>query len=375
MVVARPNRDVGQRRVTVISHEASRTGAPRVAISLLSALRANGWSTTVLHRHGGPLRAALDEAADTTRNESLWRVRGQLRRARLARAASSLEMAAARHELKRHRPDLVWANTVVSVPYVLAACDLGIPVVWYAHEQPDHVVSVVGRFRGLGPLRGALLAGCSPEAVGALERGVGAPEGSVRLLTPPVDTKAIRRRAAEFRRTRLASEGVTVVAVGTGDHRKGVDVFSRAAERSQDSGNPTRWRWVGRPPTERSAAVDWVGEVADPLPEMVNASIVVVPSRAEGYPLVVMEAMAAASPVVATDLPGIRKQVGTSGLLIPPDDVEALLRGVQALVDDDGLRRRLGAAAQERSSRFDVGPFRRHVAMISDDACLSDDGR
>ena len=166
-----------------------------------------------------------------------------------------------------------------------------------------------------------------------------------------------------------------MVAVGTGDHRKGVDVFSRAAERSQDSGNPTRWRWVGRPPTERSAAVDWVGEVADPLPEMVNASIVVVPSRAEGYPLVVMEAMAAASPVVATDLPGIRKQVGTSGLLIPPDDVEALLRGVQALVDDDGLRRRLGAAAQERSSRFDVGPFRRHVAMISDDACLSDDGR
>lgn len=367
-VVARTNPEDRVRRVTVVSHEASRTGAPRVAVELLNALRQGGWSTTVVHRHGGPLRAELDDAADATRNEVLWRARGQLRRAGFGRTAVYLEMAAARHELKRRRPDLVWANTVVAVPYVRAACDLGIPVVWYAHEQADHVAHVLRRFGDLGTPRGALLVGCSPEAVDAFQRGMGAPDGTVELLTPPVDTEAIRYQADEARRSAPKSGEARVVAVGTGDLRKGVDIFGKAAQHSEEAGIPARWRWVGRPPAERCADVEWVGEIDDPIPEMANAAIVVVPSRAEGYPLVVMEAMAAGAAVVASDLPGIRRQVGDAGVLVPPDDVDALAEAVRELLDDPLRRKALSVAARKRSRLFDVEAFGNEVRVLSDRA-------
>lgn len=370
-VVARPEPAVSGRRVTVVSHEASRTGAPRVAVSLLDALSSNGWSTTVLHRHGGPLRGALDDAADATRNESLWRLRGQLRRSGLGSAAATLEVAAARHELKRHRPDLVWANTVLSVPYVHAACELEIPVVWYAHEQPDHVAHVLTRVRDLALLNGALMVGCSPEAVEALEHGTGAPVGSVELLTPPVETNAIWQQADQARRVGSASEEVAVVAVGTGDPRKGVDLFSLAAERSKETGSHVIWRWVGRPPERRSSAVEWLGEVTNPIPEMARATVVVVPSRAEGYPLVVMEAMAAGAPVVASDLPGIRQQIADAGVLVPPGDVDALMHAVADLLDDPSRCERLSRAARHRSRSFDVPQFGEAVNMLSDRAIVA----
>lgn len=352
----------------MVSHEASRTGAPRVAVSLLNALSECGWATSVVHRHGGPLRALMDDAADSTRNEYCWRVRGQLRRAGFARSATKLERASARHDLKRRRPDLVWANTTLAVPYVHAACDLGIPVVWYVHEQPDHVDHVISRYRDWDGLRDALMVGCSPEAIESLERSFGTTEGTVRLLTPPVDTESIWRQADGLRREARKSGQVTVVGIGTGDPRKGVDIFSSAAERSRETGIHARWRWVGRPPTNRSTAVEWVGEVDDPIPEMARATIVAVPSRAEGYPLVVMEAMSAGATVVASDLPGIRDQVGSAGLLIPKGDVDALFKAVTNLLGDDKRRAQLGSDARRRSSRFDVASFARQVSEISEGA-------
>lgn len=85
--------------------------------------------------------------------------------------------------------------------------------------------------------------------------------------------------------------------------------------------------------------------------EIVRAlDVAVLPSRAEGSPLVVLEYMALAAPIVATSVGGVPELIddGVHGLLIPPRDPGALAQAIDRLLDDRTLAARLGAAAQER---------------------------
>lgn len=81
------------------------------------------------------------------------------------------------------------------------------------------------------------------------------------------------------------------------------------------------------------------------------ADVVVVPSWAEPFGLVVVEAMAAAKPVVGTDAGAIPELVqgGTTGLLVPPREPVALAAAIERLLRDPALRRRMGEAARARA--------------------------
>ncbi|MFO7546971.1 MAG: glycosyltransferase, partial [Trueperaceae bacterium] len=77
----------------------------------------------------------------------------------------------------------------------------------------------------------------------------------------------------------------------------------------------------------------------------------------EGMPLVVIEAMAAARPVVVTDVGGSREVVGNDGcgVVVPPSDPGALARAILALVNDPERRRSMGSAARARArATFDI---------------------
>ncbi len=75
----------------------------------------------------------------------------------------------------------------------------------------------------------------------------------------------------------------------------------------------------------------------------------------ESFGLVLLEAMAAGKPVVASAIPGYTSVVtdGTDGLLFPPKDSQALSTTMCRVLADSGLRERLGAAGQAKSSRYD----------------------
>ncbi|MEV7008919.1 glycosyltransferase family 4 protein [Streptosporangium sp. NPDC051022] len=78
------------------------------------------------------------------------------------------------------------------------------------------------------------------------------------------------------------------------------------------------------------------------------ARALLVPSRWEGQPLVVQEALRAGTPVIATSVGGIPPMVGEAGLLVPYGDVAAMRDAVGRLLADDDLAVSLGEAAARR---------------------------
>jgi glycosyltransferase involved in cell wall biosynthesis len=93
------------------------------------------------------------------------------------------------------------------------------------------------------------------------------------------------------------------------------------------------------------------------VPELLGtAQVLVLPSRHEGQPMAVLEAMARGLCIVATDVGGIPDLVDSrSGILVPADDVAALAEALLTAVHDDDRRTRLGLAGWRRvKEEFDV---------------------
>ena len=100
------------------------------------------------------------------------------------------------------------------------------------------------------------------------------------------------------------------------------------------------------------------------------ADVFCLPSWWEAMPLTVLEAQAAALPVVASDVGDVATMVddGVTGTLVPPRDPAALADALRPLLRDTERRRRLGAAAQARMrTEFDVDPLLRRLATLFDE--------
>lgn len=98
-----------------------------------------------------------------------------------------------------------------------------------------------------------------------------------------------------------------------------------------------------------------MGTTDDVRGELLKSSVYAMSSRHEGLPMVLTEAMSCGVPCVAMDCaPGIAEIVTheVDGLVTPPADVAGLAAGLLRLVEDEQLRRRLGAAAPAAVARF-----------------------
>ena len=99
------------------------------------------------------------------------------------------------------------------------------------------------------------------------------------------------------------------------------------------------------------------GLVGDVTQVYASLDVLAVTSRTEGFSLVAVEAMASGLPVIATRCGGPEEIVtdGVDGLLVPCDDVDALVLAIQRLIGDRVLREGLAARARECAvSRFDL---------------------
>lgn len=86
---------------------------------------------------------------------------------------------------------------------------------------------------------------------------------------------------------------------------------------------------------------------------LAQADVFVLPSRSEGFPVSIVEAMAFGAAIVSTNIPGVVDAITheREGLLVPPDDANALADALSVLIEAPALRGQLAAAARERFLR------------------------
>ncbi len=80
--------------------------------------------------------------------------------------------------------------------------------------------------------------------------------------------------------------------------------------------------------------------------------VFVIPSRKEGFPFALLEAMQAGLPIIASNVGGMPEALGNTGILIPPDDPTALAEAIINLTNDELKQTDLSAKALERSKLF-----------------------
>ena len=115
----------------------------------------------------------------------------------------------------------------------------------------------------------------------------------------------------------------------------------------------------------------WLGFRSDPERFLAKAAVFVLPSRFEGMPNALLEAMAAGLAVIVTDAsPGPLEVVepGVSGVVVPSDDPVALAEAMQELAADPERCRQMGAAARQRIAALDwpqLEPLWRSILVLS----------
>jgi glycosyltransferase involved in cell wall biosynthesis len=196
-------------------------------------------------------------------------------------------------------------------------------------------------------------------------------------VIPPGVTPAIWRRADE---RRPGDRGVRVLFVGGDLERKGglelIDAVQRLRHEHESAadGVDVQLDLVTRADVAAAPGINVHQGLTPNSPELValyhRADICALPTKADCLGLALLEGAAAGLPLVSTTIAGIPEIVvdGTTGLTVPPGDAQSLAVALDRLIDDEGLRRRLGTAAAERvSSRFDAEVnTRRLVDLVVD---------
>jgi phosphatidylinositol alpha-mannosyltransferase len=162
----------------------------------------------------------------------------------------------------------------------------------------------------------------------------------------------------------LKPDGPTVFFCGRHEPRKGLDVLLAAMA----SLPPTTRCWVAGtgPDTMRLQAqyagdprIEWLGRITDEekTARMRGADVFCAPSlRGESFGVVLIEAMAARTPIVATDLPGYRNvaRPDQDAVLVPVGDAEALGAALRSVLTDDELAERLRSSGAQRAEHFSM---------------------
>jgi len=267
-----------------------------------------------------------------------------------------------RKAIRKLAPDVIVAfTTEANVVTLWAAFGLGIPVVVSERNQPDRPglswARRLARRRSYGTASAIVV---QTEAIADWVRSrfkvpvhvianpVNLQSWTMRLNKPAtkkrlvsagrlVPQKGFDRLIASFARLALKHPEWTLVICGEGRDRLALETE------------------INRRSLHYRVSMPGVQEAMYRV--FADTDLFVLPSRFEGYPNVLVEALAAGCPVIATDCPGAVGEIldgGRYGLLVPADDDDALTFGLDRMMSDEDLRSRYAATARQAVAGLDV---------------------
>ena len=268
-----------------------------------------------------------------------------------------------RRLIQKERPDVVHLhNPVAAAGGRIAARGLNVPIVTTEHNvwETYHLAS---RFANAATFvrNDAVIAVSQAVGRSILASRTGRRHAElIRVIRNGIDTDVVRREGLEPPATEIPPGSYGTVTHLR--HRKGVDVLIEAAAALRKAFPGRRCLVGGIGPLERRLrrqshtsgdAVEFLGLRTDARRILHALDVVVIPSRHEGLPLVLLEAMALGRPIVATRVDGIAEVLedGVTGLLVPAEDPAALALALARLFREPELGGRLGSAARDAVER------------------------
>jgi glycosyltransferase involved in cell wall biosynthesis len=355
------------RRLLFVADSLQTGGAERALLGLAALLIARDDEVTIACSIGGALAVEAEQIGAEV----------EVLGSRLVKRRIDLRFAASLHQLIRRRQfDGIHTHMYASsMAAVLATLGGGPPVVMHEHSEAG--------WRGRLARAAARLAYHRAAAIIAVSESI-----RDRLIgtdhVEPAKVRVISNCLPQLP-PRGAGEPLTgddrpvVGVVARLQPEKGVAVFLRAAARIVDLFPTAAFVVVGDGP-QRPALEDIAARLAIPVrflgfrpdgPALIGQlDLLVVPSFSEGTPLVILEAMDAGVPVVATEVGGIPTQVtdDVDALLVPAGDAQALATACERILGDPGLAERLAACARRRVAQSADGS----AMLRSVDAVYSD---
>lgn len=271
---------------------------------------------------------------------------------------------ALRRALKEANPQVIISfGDATNVLAILAAPGLGAPVVVCEHTDPHH--HQIGRLwsalRRLTYPHAQAVVGVSPAAADFVRRFV--KNRPVLVIPNPILEPPAPPTGQPLRPWPL---GPTLMSMGRLHPAKGFDILLEAFALCAPAFPDWRLVILGEGPERRALETQALklgvaqrlhlpGQVADPPPLLRQAQLYAMPSRYEGFPMALCEAMSAGLAVIASDCSeGVRQIVrpGVDGLLVPPEDPQALAQALLWLMGSETERARLAAKAPEVVKRY-----------------------
>lgn len=187
--------------------------------------------------------------------------------------------------------------------------------------------------------------------------------GTAVADTVVADTVVAGTAVADREGADMQDAAPLVVTISRIAPQKNLQVLVQAASRLSHrctwvvlgGGEPLLLAQLRQQASDLAAPVHFVGARADVGQWLRAAEVFVLPSQWEARALVVQEAMAAGTPVVASDVGGLHDLVAGSGLLVRAGDPEAVAKATDSLLADPGLREELTAAGRESAADLPNG--------------------
>jgi glycosyltransferase involved in cell wall biosynthesis len=279
--------------------------------------------------------------------------------------------------VRRERPDLVHTHLVHADMYGTLAAVLARTTLVSTKHNDDPFRSGPFRFaeRALA-LRAARLI-CITNALRDFNvRRVGLPAGKLEMIHYGLDE--LPAAWGPPGGPELPDSSRVLLAIARLETQKGLDVAIEALARLRPHHPDAVLVVLGAGPLEAELrqlargrgiddAVHLPGRSGDVARWLLRAEMLVHPARWEGFGLVLLEAMLAAKPVVATRVSAIPEVVeeGATGLLVPPDDSVALAAAVEALLADSARATAYGKAGLARAhEHFSVAAMARRTRDV-----------